>query len=69
MTEVGKNQNRGGELDKRKEIMITVTRDQKYKIWMQRYFNTFLIVLFPLCRDQDLTETNNNNSTSFTKAE
>lgn len=67
-TEMGRNQNRG-ELNKEKEMKTAVARDQKYKIWMQRYFNIFLTVLFPLCRKQDLTETSNKNSTSFTKAE
>lgn len=66
--EMGRNQNRG-ELNKRKEMKTTVARDQKYKIWMQRYFNTFLTVLFPLCRKQDLTAISNKNLTSFTKAE
>lgn len=67
-TEMGRNQNRG-ELNKGKEMKTTVARDQKNKIWTQRYFNTFLTVLFPLCRKQDLTETSNKNLTSFTKAE
>lgn len=67
MTELGRNQNSGGELNKGNEMERTATTDYKYCKVLKHLANSIIPLMYTSTK-QDLTETSNSNSTNFTDA-